>query len=490
MICITGSERTVETLAQRLEAHRQFSLQEVRLDLLERIDEQVYPLLRSPGVVVTCRSVSEGGAFRGSESERLHLLARALVEEPGYVDLELSTTATFRHEVFACRGKTRLILSVHHYAADREYLERAGGMQREEADLLKVAVTVEDAADLAPLRRCLSDEERPVLRIGMGDAGLLSRALFSRFGSPWTYVVPDGSPAVAPGQLSVSECRAFRVEEAEHLTPLGLLGGPVVLRSPGPQVYNRLFAARGLPFVYLPVVTGRPLETLDLLQELGFGGASVTMPAKERLVSCMDELASPAEEARAVNTVLLGPGGRVGLNTDVHALHALLADQPGVPALVLGAGGAARAAVVALRSLQCPVAVSARDPEKAATFAASFGVPAVPWEDRGRHAFAVLVNATPCGTDGALSPMPPDVGWTGRTALDMVLSRDGSTSLLAQVTRGGGRAIPGTEMWLHQGARQMASLVGAPISVEELRRFMVQAPAAEPPGHGEAARDG
>ena len=86
-----------------------------------------------------------------------------------------------------------------------------------------------------------------------------------RFGSPWTYVVEEDAPVVAPGQLSVAQAEAWRVERGRSLTPLALIGGEQVLRSPGPGAYNRLFSRLGLPFIYLPLVTRRPAEALALI---------------------------------------------------------------------------------------------------------------------------------------------------------------------------------------------------------------------------------
>ena len=91
MICVTGGESSVPMLARRLQAHRRFPLQEVRLDLLDSWDPSILPLLRSSHIVVTCRSATEGGRFKGTEAERIEILRQALTQEPGYLDLEAST---------------------------------------------------------------------------------------------------------------------------------------------------------------------------------------------------------------------------------------------------------------------------------------------------------------------------------------------------------------------------------------------------------------
>ena len=486
VLCVTGGEDCAHALAARLEQHRHFALQEVRLDRLAHVDAEVLSLGAGPDRVVTCRPRSERGGFGGTERERFELLCAALEHSPGYLDVELSSDPELRRSLYARRGTTRLVLSHHEWAGEAgairqpegQRLTRVGrALSCEPADLLKVAVELGDAAELGALRRLLPDETRPVIRVGMGAGGLLSRALPDRFHSAWTYLLADGAPATAPGQLTVSQALEWRIGSAANLSPLGLVGGPHVARSPGPTVYNRLFAERGAPFIYLPVVTGRPVATLAVLEELGFGGVSVTMPAKQALCAELDALVPPADRVAAVNTVQLRGGARIGLNTDVAAVSALLAPHRGGRALVLGTGGAARAATVALQQLGCAIEVTGRTAERSRALGEELGAAVVPWAERGRTAFDLLVQATACGADGAGDPMPPEVVWTGRTVLDMVLSAQ-PTPLLERATRGGARGIAGIEMWLLQGARQISLLTGLGVEPEELRRHLPSAMAS------------
>lgn len=456
MICMTGGERTAGELAIRLTEHAALPRQEVRLDLLERIDSDALALVRSSRVIATCRGAGEGGGFTGSRREQFEVLRRALTEQPGFIDVDAGLPRELRRELIAGRGGTQVILSWH---GTQPGQRPPADMTEDGAQLLKVAVPVDDAADLAGLLDVFAGEQRPVIRIGMGAAGRLSRALYSRFGSPWTYVIPDAAIPTAPGQLTLTRALQWRIDEAAGFVPLALVGGEAVDRSPGPRVYNHLFTKLGMGFIYLPVATARPAELLGLLERLGFGGCSVTMPAKEIVVSQLDELCAPADRVGAVNTVVFRAGRRIGFNTDVDAVADLVGKAAGGAALVLGSGGAARAAVVALKQLGCAVSVSARNGGRAAELAADLGAKAVPWEQRGQSDFRVLVNATPAGTDGVGSPLPDCTGWDGRLVVDAVIA-DRLTPLLQQALRGGARAVPGTAWWLAQGARQLELLVG------------------------------
>ncbi len=465
-LCVTGGERTVAGLAARLAAQRG-ALQEARLDLLEDLDGSAFELLGDPRLIVACRSRAEGGAFAGSEDERAAVLRRALAARPGWLDVELSAAPALRRELLASRGSTRLLLSCHALQPGGDPAALAARLSAEEADALKLAIAVEDAAELAPLRAAGAGEARPFVRVGMGAAGLLSRVLPARFGSPWTYVAADGATPTAPGQLSLSTARAWRVGEA--LAPVALLGGAAVLTSPGPRVYNRLFAARALPLVYLPLLTARPADALALLEALGSPGASVTMPLKERVLTCLDAVSAAALQVGAVNTVRLAAGRRLGSNSDALAARELLAPHRGRRALVLGAGGAARACLVALRELGCPARVSARDDARAAALAGALAAEALPWARRGEAGFELLVNATPCGRTDEEDPLPAGAPLTGRCVLELVI-RDGEGTPLARRARAqGAELIDGLAFWTAQGARQLGELLGLELTAAELR---------------------
>ncbi len=472
MICVTGGEGTIAKLTRRLEAQTKAALQEVRLDLLRPFDEAVYPLLRSPRIIATCRGTREGGGFSGSIAEQGQILRRALKQQPGYLDLDLSLPHQLRRELFEGRGATRVILSHHDFQPGGAARISRLGLEGEPADLLKLAVTVEDTAELQPLLSALPAEPRPILRIGMGDPGLISRVLYTRFGSPWTFAVVDEASRIAPGQLTLERAWRWRVTQTQNLTPLALVGGAQVMASPGPMIYNKLFRRSSLPWIYVPVVTTRPEATLDLLRSLGFGGCSVTMPAKESLARQVDQLRSPADTLGVINTILLAPsrGPQVGLNTDAPAIQTLLQPHAGKQALVLGCGGAARAAIFALQLLGCPVAVACRNQDQARALQTEIKIEIIPWSQRYDQEADILINATPLGGDGVADPLVQRTDWDDCVVLDMVLSPT-PTPLLQRAAQAGAQVISGLSMWFIQGALQMEALTGHPVTAQELNRI-------------------
>jgi shikimate dehydrogenase len=157
---------------------------------------------------------------------------------------------------------------------------------------------------------------------------------------------------------------------------------------------------------------------------------------------------------------------------------------------VLGTGGAARATCFALAEAGWSVQVCGRRPEPAAALAAVVGGEAIGWSQRAEAPFDVLVNATPLGAQPGESPMPEATPWAGRTALDMLLAPR-PTTLLQQVTAGGGRAVTGQQMWVHQGAAQWTLLTGRRVSAAQLeaRLRALGDPASAPRDPASAPRD-
>ncbi|MFH1841788.1 MAG: type I 3-dehydroquinate dehydratase, partial [bacterium] len=418
-------------------------------------------------LIVPCRGMAEGGGFIDSPEHQVAVLQRALASGPAYLDVELSVPAQLRQQLYASRGPTRLIASYHHFGPEplrpitMELLTEAPG------DLVKFAIKVDDATDLDDLLAMLPDETRPVIRIGMGPAGLLSRWLYGRFGSPWTYVAATPDRTVAPGQLDLDQVSRWRLADVADSTLLALMGGPHIVHSPGPDCYNRLFGQRGLPFIYLSCLTDDPPAALALLERLGCGGCSVTMPAKRILMDAMDSVSDLARRAGALNTVLWRAGRRHGENSDAAAIRQLVGESESPPArtLILGGGGTARAALAVSTG---EVFLAGRSLDKIATLADEFGAIPVAWSNRAAVPFDLLINATPVGMDGEADPLPPRVDLTGKTVLDAVYTPGGSP-LVRRARAAGATVHDGFTLWCEQGARQISAMIGQPVTPTQLR---------------------
>jgi 3-dehydroquinate dehydratase/shikimate dehydrogenase len=478
MICITGSETTVADLRERISRHRGADLHEIRLDLLEEPFPPSVDLGVDPRrLLMTCRPEREGGGFTGPDRDRIDLLAGIVSNvRPAWVDLESSVAADERSRAVdaAQEAGTRILTSRHewiegsaeHSGRLLDRLEEVGG------DALKLAVAVDDAAELTGLREAAQKRSLPVVVLGMGPAGLLSRALYDRFGSTWTYAATEEGQETAPGQLTVRSFDRWRLPPGRETKLFALLGGAQVMESPGPRVYNRLFAKEGIDACYLPVVTERPAETMALLVDLGLRGASITMPLKERVSGLLDQVGLEAGSTGVVNTITVGKGGalRGDLTDGEGALAALLRCCGEVrerQVVVLGTGGTAAAIASALRSAGAQVTVLGRSARRAEELASRIAVRSGVIDDLNSTPFDVLVNATPVGASGSEESLVRDASiLRGKIVLDAVNSEQ--TRLLSDTRERGGLPVSGRAMWAEQGRRQLHAWLGIDVPAAEL----------------------
>ena len=264
-----------------------------------------------------------------------------------------------------------------------------------------------------------------------------------------------------------------------------MIGDPVA-HSLSPTLHNAAFAALGLDWVYVafPVTRGRGAEAVAAVSALGLAGLNVTMPHKEDVAGACDELAPDAAALRSVNTVVALPDGRTfGDSTDGPGFLDALAyegiDVAGKLVLVLGAGGAARAVVLALGRAGATVRVAARRPDAAESAAAlAPGAQAVPFGAVDPAPYSLLVNATPLGMSGG-DPLPVDPeALHGKQAVVDLVYHPADTPLLTAARAKKALAVNGLGMLLHQAARSFTLWTGQPAPLDPMRAAVTAALAA------------
>ena len=259
------------------------------------------------------------------------------------------------------------------------------------------------------------------------------------------------------------------------MTRLGVLGWPVA-HSRSPAMHNAALDALGLApawrYQLLPVPPELLAETVAALPAAGFRGANVTIPHKEAALALAHSATPVAAAIGAANTLSFAQDGTIAAdNTDAPGLLAALPETPrGRTALILGAGGSARAAAYALREAGATdIAVWNRTPERAEALAADLGVRAV----RTPVAADLLVNCTAIGLhddDAALKDLPLDAeDLEGYTCVVDLVYRDGGTALLAAATQAGSTVVSGLEILVHQGALSLQTWTGRPPPLEVMR---------------------
>jgi len=234
---------------------------------------------------------------------------------------------------------------------------------------------------------------------------------------------------------------------------------------------NAAFAELGLDWRYLalPVPPKRLTETVRALPASGYRAANVTIPHKLAAVEVADELSDAARAIGAVNTLTLDEdGGIAGDNTDAAGLLDALGEPAPSTALVLGAGGAARAAIWALAGAGAQVTVWNRTAGRARALASELGVQAA---ERPGSA-ELLVNATSVGLqrDDSLAGLPLV---EARVVVDLVYG-DAPTPLARWAEERGARVIDGLEVLVRQGARSLTLWTGRKAPVDVMRRAVVQ----------------
>jgi shikimate dehydrogenase len=257
----------------------------------------------------------------------------------------------------------------------------------------------------------------------------------------------------------------------------GIIGDPVA-HSLSPTIHNAAFDASSLDWVYVafPVPAGAGAEAVRAMRMLGLGGLSVTMPHKVDAAAACDELSDDARTLGSVNTIVpLVSGGLRGESTDGDGfLRALAAEdfQPdGRSCLVLGAGGAARAIVLALGRAGANVTVAARRADAARAAAAlavgsrTIDLEAIATAVAGAE---LIVNATPLGMNRELPPFDPSLLHKHQVILDAVYFPS-ETPLIAAARACGARATNGLAMLVHQAALQFELWTGKRAPLDEMR---------------------
>lgn len=456
---------------------------ELRLDRLADPDalsrEDLRRLLsaaRRP-VVVTARPSWQGGGYGGSEGRRSALLERALDAGAWRVDFELAAPD--------CRGwmadhADRTLLS-HHWETPAldglsEHVAAIEALRPSMAKLVAPAASELDALPLLGAGRRLRRAGIEAACFCMGAAGRASRMLDAAAGGALIYCHGEATPTAA-GQPSTGWVR--RELAPQHWRPegerYGLVGDPVD-HSLSPAIFNAAFAFDGTGAGYVPVAAGSLADALRLAEECGLHGLSVTMPFKLQAAR-MATPAGVAQRIGAVNTLVRTEAGWEGHNTDGPAATAALSAAmplPGRRVLLLGAGGAARAAAVCLRDAGAQVLVASRRSGPASSLAAQVGGESVAWPEIAACACDAVINATPVGMN-ATDEVPISTAELPRGCVVMeMIYRPVETAWLRQAKERGHRIVRGVEMFVRQAAAQYRLWTGREAPLGILREVAIE----------------
>ena len=484
-VCIAIRESSTEAaLAAARRACAWADLVEFRADYIAGFDVKRLFREKPCPALFTLRARQEGGDYTGPERDRIASIIEAAHAGADFVDVEFSAGwKTVLENV----QPAQMILSYHNFEETPEGLEsRLDTMAASGAGILKIATRARRLADNARIA-CLLKHARArglqVLALAMGRAGTPSRILGGLWGSWATFASLPGGESTAEGQVPADLLlKLYRFRDIGTRTRVyGVLGRPLG-HSLSPQVHNAAFEAQRRDAVFIPLEAESVQDFVEFQRACRLSGCSVTIPFKEQVRAILRSVSATANQIGAVNTLATDGDGWHGENTDVDGfLRPLIGrlELSRMRSVVLGSGGAARAAVYALRSQGSSVCIVARNAERARSLAEDLQAECAPWEELRSIRWNLLVNATPVGMYPNVyeSPLRPEC-LTGEWVYDLVYN-PAETRLLKDAAGCGCKTITGLEMFLGQALRQQELWFGGQGPEEVMREELVRALATD-----------
>ena len=486
-ICVVTAAETATELQKWVRlARRESDTVELRLDWLKNDDEREKFLKwlhhsrmsSSTTFLATCRRKAGGGEFTGSIDAELDWLKKACEAGCQWCDIEVETVRELPgRSVGGLSQPGIVLLSVHNFRETPKLPKKMSVPAASGVGAIKFAAMANSIADSVRLLK-LAKRSPSLVPVSMGELGLPARILALREGSPLAYA--PVAAATAPGQVSLQELKyLYRALQLTKKTEVyGVIGNPIS-HSLSPVMHNTGYVTAKKDAVFLPFLVKKLPDFLGAIAEFGVKGFSVTLPHKETVFRRLDACQPLAEKIGAVNTVTVRRDGSLyGSNTDyLGVLRALekkitLKDRS---VLILGAGGAARAAAFAVVSAGANVFVSARRESAARGLAKSVDGEAVNRADLHRRKFDVIVNATPVGMHANRGISPLAAGELNCSVVFDLIYRPLRTKLLELAAAKGLQTISGVEMFLAQGIAQWEWWMKEKAPEKEMRRVVLGA---------------
>ncbi len=435
-------------------------------------------------VVATCRCKDNGGKFEGSNHAALEILLKSAEAGFQLVDIELESIEKLpKNTMQKLRDAgAAVILSFHDFKQTGDLDAVYRRMEPFAPDFMKVVPTARSLTDNLKLMHFLEQMEdrsnTSIVGICMGEAGIISRVLGLRAGSAFTFAASSVGEETAPGQIAARTLlETYRIDQVDVATKVYGVAGDPIRSSLSPLMMNTAFRRETVNAVYLALQTKNVEDLFKLAREIPIQGLSVTMPLKESVIPYLERTDPLSRKIGAVNTISRLPDGKFyGFNTDVAGIVGPLERRLSLrtaKVLVLGAGGAARAAVFGCRDKGAEVWILNRTPETAQKLARQAGAKSIRRDALAKQSFDVIINATPAGMSGnktATILAPEELN--ARLVFDLVYNPI-ETPLLRMARQKGLAVISGVEMFVQQGARQFEIWTGKPAPEEEMLRVVV-----------------
>ena len=454
---------------------------EVRADLVGDVDPGWLRERFAGDLLYTLRSEAEGGRGPAEAERRTALLSAA----QGYDLVDIEADRDLGRAVLEAVEPRRRVVSWHGRARNLKVLQgRLRQVSGVEARLYKLVTAAENSGEeLVPLELLLGADRDDVAAFSMGAVGAWTRLVAPRLGASWIYGAA-GPLAAAPGQPSVERLRVDyglpNLPPASRL--FGVVGHPAA-HSLSPRLHNAGYRDRGEEALYVAFdapsfeIFWREIVLSDFFDRAGLplAGLSVTAPHKAAALAAASEAGDLARGTEGANTLLPCRNGAASRrwraeSTDpegvVGPLRRYGIDLEGREAVVIGAGGAGRAAALGLAAAGARVALANRTESTGRVAAESLGLAFVPLEELVPGDFDIVVNATSLGHRGD-DPLPCDPAALRASAAAVELVYGGGPTPWSRALAARGlMVVDGREVLLHQGLSQFEAMTGRTLPFE------------------------
>ena len=473
MIGLSLTGKRLEDNLQEIQKYKtHLDLCELRADCLEKWDVKGlrdFPRQAGIPLILSIRRRKDGGFWEGSEDERSSLFTELLSSGFAYLDLEQDSNLS-AVSARALQNGVRIIRSFHDSRGVPENLvEIIRALPGRYDEIPRVVIKPLSVADLRLILRALRETSGERIIQGLGEWGVATRILSGAYGCLCTLLsseaAKDDLTPLSPENLEeLYRYRTISLSSAVY----GIIGNPV-LHTQSPLIHNTAYARQKKDAVYLPFQVDDVKEFFSLASELPVQGFSVTIPHKSEVIPHLVQVSDDVSAIGACNTVVRSPEGFVGYNTDVFGFIAPLKKMCSnkIPrrAVVIGAGGAARAAVYGLKTAGADVLIVNRTESKAVQMAQEFSCRssalAKPSYRKIAEYAELIVQTTSAGMH-PLEDIDPLEGypWTGKEiAYDLIYVPE-TTRFLSAAKAAGCKTLNGAQMLQAQGEAQYKLFTG------------------------------
>jgi len=479
-VCLTG--KTLAQDLELLEKNRKYvDLAELRVDCLdpdERFHIRRFPEMAGVPVILTVRRNLEGGYYVGGEGSRISLLAKGLAYAAAdqrrnfaYVDLEEDLNVPSLEEAARTFG-TRIIRSWHNMeGVDADLTGKIMKLRRVGDELVKVSVTADSLADVVKVYRAAKETSGiDKIVLCMGEYGINTRILSEFLGSriSYTSLAVDGVKSAAPGQLDPKVlAELYRFREITTKTKIFAIAGFPLKFTNSPLFFNTVFRMEQTDAVFIPIVADSVESLISLAEEIGISGLSISVPYKEKILPYLIGRSERATSIGACNTLVKGPDGWMGYNTDAPGFSdSLLSyigkkDLKGKRVTIVGAGAAAKAAAYEVSRLKGKALILNRTPAKARSLAEPYRFAWAAFDSRGAVMMEkysdIIIQASTVGMAPHADNDPIEFyKFSGKEIVMDFIYEPPRTPCLMRAEKAGCKILNGSDLLYRQARHQYA----------------------------------